>query len=136
MGYAQDYDKLTPKQGELLAQIAGAAKELGGEPTFLALFEKGVTTEFLASGERFSTEWSGAKIALAVFDKLGLVHMHSDSLFALRQAALEYPEWRKLPNWCRRLSVMWDSWESEVRGGIITIVASVLASVAVSLIIR
>lgn len=135
MRYAQVYDRLTPKQEELLAQIADVAKESRGEPTFRVESTKTAPTRFYVSDtsdEKSSTEWPGAKVALAVLDELGLVHMHSDSLFVLRQAALTYPRWRNRPRWLRWLSVKWDSWESDVRGGLITIVASVAASLVIT----
>lgn len=139
MGYARVYDKLTPKQGDLLAEIADTAKELGGEPMFLAVSEMGGTTHFVASGTeggRFSIEWSGATAALAVLDELGLVHLESDSSFSLRQGALNYSGWRNKPRWQRWLSVKWDSWEADVRGGIITIVTSVGASLLFTLLVN
>jgi hypothetical protein len=137
MGNPQDYDKLTPKQGELLRQIVELASEAGGEPLFdytVYVPDVGIG----CSGGKFRTEWFGAVGAFDVFEELGfVVRRHRKDVgvthFALRKKALDYPRWRSRPRWWRWLSVKWDSWESDVRGGLITIVVSVLASLAVAL---
>jgi hypothetical protein len=141
MGNPQVYDKLTPKQGELLAGIAALAKRAGGEPVVQAHRTKD-GAEILATTDRvdvyrYESHWLGAQFALGVFEELELIHMDVDapgeSEFWLRQGALDYARWHKLPGWIRWLHIKWDSWESDVRGGIVTIAVSVLASLAISL---
>jgi hypothetical protein len=139
MGDAQDYDKLTSKQGELLAKIVTVAKEVGGEPMFdYTVYDPEIGIS--GGGTEFKTDWFGAVGAFEVFEQLGFIVRKKvgASLFQffLREKAFGYPEWRELPRWQRRLSVAWDSLRADVRGGVITIVASVLASLAVTLLSR
>jgi hypothetical protein len=146
MGNAQTYDKLTPKQSELLAKITDVAEEVGSEPLLVAtLRNDGVALalgDATAQRTHLHTEedWSAADAALSVLHEFRLVKIikveGQNIFFALRQEALDYPGWRSRPRWQRWLSVKWDSWESDVRGGIITIVTSVGASLLFTLLVN
>jgi hypothetical protein len=142
MGYPQDYDKLTPMQGELLADIVRCVKSIGDEPRLIAREERGILRIYttLDSPPVHKSDWSGAYILLRDLGERGFIQVEPtgnvttpEAKFALTHKAFSYPKWRKRPRWHRRLSVMWDSWKSEVRGGIITIAVSVGSSLLVTL---
>lgn len=145
MGYAGTYDELTPEQGKLLAGIVALAEKAGGEPKFVAHKARSGYAEFFATVDRaevhtYESDWLGTNAGLKLFEELNLIHIQLDdtyeSVFFLRQAALDYPKWGKWPTLIRSFLVKWDSWESDMRGGVITIVTSVGASLLFTLLVN
>jgi len=133
--------KLTPNQESALFALLAQVDWLG----------RGLDTEFVArphehlDGECYldvvgkedyisvPCEWH----TLELLEKLGFVHRSSKTdNFRLRQDAMEYRDWQRLPKTLRWLKAQWAMGRNEVRSAVISAIVGAIAALVVSLILH